>query len=119
MILSVLWFKKPNLSSKQPLLQSLNFTLPLFLLHRRTLMCWMIEIDDEELLVEDGVDSEIFEALGFQTMQDIQEMSGDGRCGPYGQRPKSNWCPASLSSPFQNFHRTFRYVLCQFFLNWV
>ena len=78
------------------------------------------EIDDDEFLVEDGVDSKIFEALGFQTMLDIQEMSGDGRCGPYGQRPKSNWFPASLSSHSQDFHRTFRYVLCQFFFhNWV
>ena len=119
MILSALWLKKPNLSSKQPLLHmELYFATSLATREDPDLLD-DTEIDDDELLVEDGVDSKIFEALGFQTMQDIQEMSGDGRCGPYGQRPKSNWFPASLSSPSQDFRMTFQYVLCQFFLNWV
>ena len=45
-----------------------------------------METDEEEKdLVEDGVDSDIFEILAVQVMQDVQEMSGDALQGPYCQ----------------------------------
>jgi len=60
-------------------------------------------------LVEGGGDSEVFEALSFQTMQDAAQVLGDGWRGPYGQKGKSNWFTTSLSWPVQEFCRTYRY----------
>ena len=67
---------------------------------------------DDGLLVEGGGDSEVFEALSFQTMQDAAQVLGDGWRGPYGQKGKSNWFPTSLSWPAREFRRTYRYESC-------
>ena len=67
---------------------------------------------DDGLLAEGGGNSEVFEALGFQTMQDAAQVLGDGRRGPYGQKGKSNWFSTSLSWPAQEFRRSYRYESC-------
>ena len=73
---------------------------------------------EDELLGGNGADSEVFEILGLQTLQDVGAMSGDGSHGPYGQHPKSkDWFPSSsLSSADRDFRRTFRYVNLEYIL---
>jgi hypothetical protein len=70
---------------------------------------------DDDFLADKDADSEFFEALGIQTMREVQEMSGDGQRGTYGDRPKNNWFSTSLSSPPLEFRRIFRCVLCWYF----
>jgi len=36
------------------------------------------DMEDDGLIIDEGGDTEIFEALGFQAMQDGQEILGDG-----------------------------------------
>src|SRR5882762_8871063 len=36
------------------------------------------DLEDDGLIIDEGGDTEIFEALGFQAMQDGQEILGDG-----------------------------------------
>src|ERR1700676_5021643 len=70
------------------------------------------DMEDDGLIIDEGGDTEIFEALGFQAMQDGQEILGDGRRGPYGQQGKNNWFFTSLSAPAHDFRRLFQYELC-------